>query len=59
MRAVAIGDIAHRAAALAVGGEADFDGFLSAQRNGRGVVFHLAALDAAPHAATTQSTPSN
>ena len=44
IRAVAIGDIAQRAGSLAVGGEADFDGFVSAQRNGRGLVFHLTAL---------------
>lgn len=45
LRAVAIGAIAQRAASLPVGGEADFDGFVSAQRNGRGLVFHLTSLD--------------
>jgi primosomal replication protein N len=48
MRAVAIGDIAQRAASLPVGSEVDFDGFVSAQRNGRGVVFHVTALEHQP-----------
>jgi primosomal replication protein N len=46
MRAVVIGEIAQRAAALPVGGEARFDGFVAAQRNGRGVVFHVTAFEA-------------
>jgi primosomal replication protein N len=49
MRAVAIGEVARRAAALAVGEEADFDGFVAAQRNGRGVVFHLSELHSTRH----------
>jgi primosomal replication protein N len=41
MRAVAIGDITARLAALNVGADLDCAGFLSAQRNGRGIVFHI------------------
>ena len=54
IRAVAIGSIVQRVAQLAAGGEADFDGFVAAARNGRGIVFHLTAFDAAqtPHSHT-------
>ena len=41
IRAVAIGEIAQRTARLEIGSESGFAGFLSAQRNGRGVVFHV------------------
>ncbi len=41
IRAVAIGEIARQLAALAIGSESGFAGFVSAQRNGRGVVFHV------------------
>jgi len=46
MKAVAIGAIVDGVAALGIGGEADFDGFVSAQRNGRGVVYHVTAVRA-------------
>ena len=41
IRAVAIGEIAQRADRLEIGSESGFAGFLAAQRNGRGVVFHV------------------
>ena len=41
IRAVAIGEITQPLAKLAIGAEAGFAGFVSAQRNGRGVVFHV------------------
>jgi primosomal replication protein N len=41
IRAVAIGEIARRLATLEIGSESGFAGFISAQRNGRGVVFHV------------------
>ena len=41
IRAVAIGEIAQRAARLAIGTETGVAGFLTAQRNGRDVVFHV------------------
>jgi primosomal replication protein N len=41
IRAVAIGEIARRLAMLEIGSESGFAGFISAQRNGRGVVFHV------------------
>jgi primosomal replication protein N len=41
IRAVAIGDITQPLAKLAIGTVVGFAGFLSAQRNGRGVVFHV------------------
>jgi primosomal replication protein N len=45
IRALAIGDITQRLAKLAIGTETGFAGFISAQRNGRGVVFHVTELE--------------
>jgi len=44
IRAVAIGDITQPLAKLAIGTEMGFAGFIGAQRNGRGVVFHVTEL---------------
>ena len=44
IRAVAIGEITQPLAKLAIGAEAGFAGFISAQRNGRGVVFHVTEM---------------
>ena len=46
MRAVAIGEITRAIAALPLGQVATFAGFLAASRNGRGLVFHVTAVDA-------------
>ena len=46
MRAVAIGEITKSVAALPLGRCATFAGFLAASRNGRGLVFHVTAVDA-------------
>ena len=46
IKAVAIGDICKRLQALGAGGQARFSGFLSNQRNGRGIVFHVTAVEA-------------
>ena len=45
IKAVAIGEIGKRLQALGVGSSALFTGFLSNQRNGRGTIFHVTALD--------------
>ena len=45
IKAVAIGEIGKRLQALGVGGTARFTGFLSNQRNGRGIIFHVIAVD--------------
>ena len=45
IKAVAIGEIGKRLQALGVGGSARFSGFLSNQRNGRGIIFHVTAVD--------------
>ena len=45
IKAVAIGEICKRLQALGVGGQALFSGFLSNQRNGRGIVFHVTAVE--------------
>jgi len=45
IKAVAIGEIGKRLQALGVGGTARFSGFLSNQRNGRGIIFHVTAVE--------------
>ena len=45
IKAVAIGEICKRLQALGVGGQALFSGFLSNQRNGRGIVFHVTTVE--------------
>jgi primosomal replication protein N len=45
MRAVAIGAITQSLAALALGGEACFAGFLTSARNGRGLSFHVTSVE--------------
>ena len=47
IKAVAIGAITRPAGAMALGSAASFAGFLGATRNGRGLVFHITALDPA------------
>lgn len=44
IKAVAIGEITRQVGQLAVGSEAQFAGFLTAARNGRGLVFHVTAI---------------
>ena len=46
MRAVAIGEITRAIAVLPLGQVATFAGFVAASRNGRGLVFHVTAVDA-------------
>ena len=46
IKGVAIGAITRAAQALALGSPAQFAGFLAATRNGRGLIFHLTAIDA-------------
>lgn len=45
LRAIGIGSIADRLAQLAVGDTAGFAGFLSAQRNGKGTLFHITEFE--------------
>ena len=45
LKAVVVGDLGKRLQALGVGGTALFSGFLTHQRNGRGTVFHVTAVD--------------
>ena len=45
IKAVAIGAITRPAGAMALGQAATFAGFHGATRNGRGLVFHITALD--------------
>jgi len=46
MRAVAIGEITRTVAALPLGQVVTFAGFIAASRNGRGLVFHVTAVEA-------------
>ena len=45
IKAVAIGAITRPAGALALGSSANFAGFLGATRTGRGLVFHITAIE--------------
>jgi primosomal replication protein N len=45
IRAVAIGAITRRIAALGLGEPASFAGFLTASRNGKGLVFHVTEVE--------------
>lgn len=45
IKAVAIGEVTQAARALALGAPATFAGFLAASRNGKGLVFHVTAID--------------
>ena len=45
IRGRAIGTITERVARLEIGSSHGFAGFLGAQRNGRGVVFHVTELE--------------
>ena len=45
IRSVAIGRITHSLVALELGSAGSFAGFLAAARNGRGLVFHVTALE--------------
>jgi primosomal replication protein N len=45
IRAVGIGDIAPRLQRLEIGSTRRFAGFLTNQRNGRGIVFHVTEFD--------------
>ncbi len=45
IKAVALGGITRQVGAMALGSPASFAGFLASGRNGRGVIFHVTALD--------------
>jgi primosomal replication protein N len=45
IKAVAIGGISRQVGALMLGSTGSFAGFLASGRNGRGLVFHITALD--------------
>jgi primosomal replication protein N len=45
IKAVALGSITRQVGAMALGTPASFAGFLASGRNGRGVIFHVTALD--------------
>ena len=48
LRAIGIGSIAERLARLSTGDEAGFAGFLGAQRNGKGTLFHITEFERSP-----------
>jgi primosomal replication protein N len=45
MRAVAIGEVTRRLTAMALGDAAVFAGFITSARNGRGLLFHITAVE--------------
>jgi primosomal replication protein N len=45
IKALAIGEITARLSAAALGSSGQFGGFLAAMRNGRGIRFHITAVD--------------
>ena len=45
LRAVGIGGITRQLGAMALGTSAHFAGFLAAARNGRGLLFHITAIE--------------
>jgi primosomal replication protein N len=47
LRAVALGEVTASLAALPLGSDGVFAGFLAGSRNGRGVVFHVTAVEPA------------
>jgi primosomal replication protein N len=47
IRAVGIGEVTRALAALALGAQGLFAGFLAPARNGRGVVFHITSVEPA------------
>ncbi len=51
IRGLGIGEICKRLQSLGVGAEALFEGFLSHQRNGRGIIFHVTAVQECPPSA--------
>jgi primosomal replication protein N len=57
LRAVAIGEITRPLLAMPLGGAADFAGFLAAARNGRALLFHVTAVDAAAGLDQTHTDP--
>ncbi|HEY4082672.1 MAG TPA: primosomal replication protein N [Burkholderiaceae bacterium] len=50
IKAFGVGEICKRLQALGVGAEALFTGFLSHQRNGRGMIFHVTSFEIVPQA---------
>jgi primosomal replication protein N len=52
IKALGIGEICKRLQSLGVGAEALFKGFLSHQRNGRGMIFHVTAVEAVDEPST-------
>ncbi len=44
VRARAVGEITEKVLAAELGTDHEFEGFLGAQRNGRGIVFHIQSI---------------
>jgi primosomal replication protein N len=55
IKAIGIGKITQHLAALALGSEGLYAGFLATARNGRGLLFHITALE--PHPTGEPSAP--
>ncbi|MBL8286946.1 MAG: primosomal replication protein N [Rubrivivax sp.] len=57
IRAVAIGAVTQPLGALALGHSGTFAGFLASTRNGRGLLFHITSVDAAPASPASPASP--
>jgi primosomal replication protein N len=55
IKAVGIGGIVQPLSAMALGAAGTFAGFLATARNGRGMLFHITALDTEPQPNSTVS----
>ena len=53
MRAVAIGAVTQTLSVLTMGQGGDFAGFITSTRNGRGLLFHITSVEAAPAVVAT------
>jgi primosomal replication protein N len=58
MRAVAIGAVTRTLQPLPLGSAGVFAGFLTSQRNGRGLLFHITEVEIEPAAEPANPTPS-
>jgi primosomal replication protein N len=59
MRAVAIGTVTRSLEPLALGSTGSFAGFLTSQRNGRGLLFHITEVEIEPQADVPPDAPSS
>jgi primosomal replication protein N len=57
MRALAIGEVTRVLQPLPLGSTGTFAGFMSSQRNGRGLLFHITSVEVEPAPINVDSVP--